>query len=300
MKYKFVALLVIVFLLVVTPGLTGAQVCGDFNNDGVVNVTDLTGYVDYLWAGGPGPVNYPSADIDDHEVVTISDAVGLTRTLYLGAGPPTCPPSKPRIKPIPNPNIYLELDKKSFTSYPANEIVQISLVTGSKDFVCLNLPVYFKVGNQQAQVVNVTINSTFGSWSDVGPNYTMNASGSVLFTFAEYMGNALGPFPKSAPEPMATVELHVTSPPNPGAKIKMVWDLSVPPIASTPNYNGSAHYPMMITSAWPLKNVMEVYEPALSPAANIPSLTTWGLITLLILLIGSTAWVVMRRRKAAA
>ncbi len=281
--------------MIVAPNVALTQVCGDFTNDGFADVSDLTAYVDFLWKGGPAPVNYSYADIDDYEVITLSDLVGFLRFMFLGSSSPTCPPTYQKIGPIPNPNIYLDLDKKKYTNYPTPEPINIYFVT-NKDFVCLDLPFYIKVGNQTATIGTVTIDPVYSDWTTISEDYTLNASGSLLLTFGDHTGNALGPFPQSQPQQlMATVE--ITTPADPGTdnKIKLVWDRSVPPVVSP---YGSSHYPMIITSAWPLKNVMEAYEPALAPMVGVPSLTNWGLIALLVLLLGSTVWVVMRRKKA--
>ena len=67
MKIRLIILLAAV-LMIVAPNAVLGQVCGDFTNDGYANVSDMTAYVDFIWKGGPPPVNYADADIDDYEV----------------------------------------------------------------------------------------------------------------------------------------------------------------------------------------------------------------------------------------
>ncbi len=296
MKLKSVAILAAILCLAL-PNLGFAQ-CGDFNNDALVNVADMTDYVDFLWNGGPAPVNYANADIDDHRVVTMSDLVTLIRYLNLGAAAPTCPPTQPKYKSIKNANVNLTLDNKHYTSYPGTETIQILLETGTKQFVYLDLPIKIYVGKASphlAQVVSVTIDPVFTSWSNGGPNYKIDASGSLLLSFVNYLGTPLGPYGHGNRQLVATVEISV--PQNPGGddRIYMKYDYNFPPVVAP---YGSSHYPLMICSGWP-KNDVESYEPALE-GPPIPSLTTWGFIVLVILLMVSSLWLVVKRKNSVA
>ena len=66
--------------------------CGDVNNDGVVNVGDAIYILNYLFKHGPVPV--PSmcvGDVNNDELVNIGDAIYILNYLFKGGPPPDCP-----------------------------------------------------------------------------------------------------------------------------------------------------------------------------------------------------------------
>jgi hypothetical protein len=67
-------------------------ICGDVNNDGIVNVGDIVYLVSYLYKGGPAPVPLPCVgDVNNDDIVNVGDIVYLVSYLYKGG-------------PVPNPN----------------------------------------------------------------------------------------------------------------------------------------------------------------------------------------------------
>ncbi len=73
-----------------------ASICtnsGDVNFDGVVDHTDLTYLIDYVYLAGAVPPNPINADCDDHEGITTRDVMYLSAHVN-GTGPAlTCPPT---------------------------------------------------------------------------------------------------------------------------------------------------------------------------------------------------------------
>jgi len=67
-------------------------ICGDVNNDGIVNVGDIVYLVSYLYKGGPAPIPMPCVgDVNNDDIVNVGDIVYLVSYLYKGG-------------PVPNPN----------------------------------------------------------------------------------------------------------------------------------------------------------------------------------------------------
>ncbi len=64
--------------------------CGDVNNDGTVNIFDITFIISYLYLGGPAPVSLESADVNHDGQVNIFDITYLISYLYLDGAPPDC------------------------------------------------------------------------------------------------------------------------------------------------------------------------------------------------------------------
>jgi hypothetical protein len=67
-------------------------ICGDVNNDGIVNVGDIVYLVSYLYRGGPAPIPMSCVgDVNNDDIVNVGDVVYLVSYLYRGG-------------PVPNPN----------------------------------------------------------------------------------------------------------------------------------------------------------------------------------------------------
>ncbi|MGB7062239.1 MAG: hypothetical protein WBF13_07790 [Candidatus Zixiibacteriota bacterium] len=67
-------------------------ICGDVNNDGIVNVGDIVYLVSYLYKGGPAPIPMECVgDVNNDDVVNVGDVVYLVSYLYRGG-------------PVPDPN----------------------------------------------------------------------------------------------------------------------------------------------------------------------------------------------------
>jgi hypothetical protein len=63
---------------------------GDANSDGSVTVSDVVYMINYLFKGGPAPVQLPSADLNCDSKVTVSDVVYLINYLFKGGPKPAC------------------------------------------------------------------------------------------------------------------------------------------------------------------------------------------------------------------
>jgi len=68
-----------------------AFVCGDLNDDEVINILDVTFLISYLYMGGPAPDPLESADVNSDGVVNILDVTYLISYLYMGGPEPDCP-----------------------------------------------------------------------------------------------------------------------------------------------------------------------------------------------------------------
>ena len=67
-------------------------ICGDVNNDGIVNIGDVVYMVSYLYKAGPAPIPMPCVgDVNNDDIVNVGDIVYLVSYLYKSG-------------PVPNPN----------------------------------------------------------------------------------------------------------------------------------------------------------------------------------------------------
>jgi len=65
--------------------------CGDVDNNGTINIFDVTYLITYLYLAGPPPNNLNAADINSDGGVNIFDITGLISYLYLNGPEPNCP-----------------------------------------------------------------------------------------------------------------------------------------------------------------------------------------------------------------
>jgi hypothetical protein len=63
--------------------------CGDANNDGLVNITDAVYVIQYIFNGGPGPVPYEAGDANCDGLTNVTDAVYLIQYIF-NEGPEPC------------------------------------------------------------------------------------------------------------------------------------------------------------------------------------------------------------------
>ena len=72
-------------------GLIGFLRRGDVNNDGAVDVSDISALNDYLYNGGTAPPCENQADVDDNGALNVSDSVYLSNYLFQGGPAPPAP-----------------------------------------------------------------------------------------------------------------------------------------------------------------------------------------------------------------
>jgi len=66
-------------------------VCGDVNDNDLVNILDITYLIAYLYKDGPAPVVTESADVNSDSSTNILDITYLIAYLYKGGPAPNCP-----------------------------------------------------------------------------------------------------------------------------------------------------------------------------------------------------------------
>lgn len=80
MRFFQIALVLLLTLLLFS-SIASAQICGDANDDAVINIIDLVTTIDYT-SGIPTSINLTNADCDGVTGVTLSDAVAFTRHFF--------------------------------------------------------------------------------------------------------------------------------------------------------------------------------------------------------------------------
>jgi len=65
--------------------------CADVNDDGAINIFDITYIISYLYLEGPPPDPMEAADVNNDTDVNIFDITYIISYLYLGGPEPNCP-----------------------------------------------------------------------------------------------------------------------------------------------------------------------------------------------------------------
>ena len=100
---------VVAFLLAAAAPAFG-QTCGDVNNSGEVNISDVIYLYSHIVGQGPPPVYQNMADCDDHYGITIGDVYHLYN-YFFGMPPGNPPDCSPAISysyaPAPNDTVFM-------------------------------------------------------------------------------------------------------------------------------------------------------------------------------------------------
>ncbi len=137
-----------------------AVVCGltgDVTLDGNVNIGDLTYLADYLYLGGPAPVNPLTADCDNVAGITPRDLVVLNGYLFAHTTTLSCPPSSATYPPT-DPSIVLRLP--SLLPAGVSQLACPLWLEAPVDVVSFNLPLQVRVGDE-VPVIDSFVQSPF-------------------------------------------------------------------------------------------------------------------------------------------
>ena len=87
-------ILIVFGLAIMLSPLTMAQgyICGDATGDGVINISDIVYYFNYLVKNGPAPTFPGSADVDSISGITFHDATFISYNIYAGGPDAYCLP----------------------------------------------------------------------------------------------------------------------------------------------------------------------------------------------------------------
>jgi len=100
-------------IILMVPGMSAGQCdyyCGDANIDGAVNLGDVVYDMEYLYGGGPPPLDndLECANWDNYRTLTINDLAWIIKGVFSEAWPPyECPPTGAPIAPVVDTSITL-------------------------------------------------------------------------------------------------------------------------------------------------------------------------------------------------
>jgi len=111
MRIRLVAMRLFLLILFLT-GISSfnnaiaATVCGDADNDKIVNIKDITFLINFLYKGGLSPNPLVAADVNNSGIVNISDITYMINFLYKGGPKPACSKYLGQVPPDSIPQIF--------------------------------------------------------------------------------------------------------------------------------------------------------------------------------------------------
>ncbi|MCH7878957.1 MAG: dockerin type I repeat-containing protein, partial [candidate division Zixibacteria bacterium] len=253
MRSRRVFITLNIFLIVICSHATvKAQICGDANSSGSINIADGTFLAYYLVLDGLAPPNPSDADFDGYEGISIYDYRFNGAHIGQGGAAPICPPIKPAIVAEPNAELLLRYS----ASYPPNQdsfvmsIKVISPFAGSDGFM---FPMKIRIDGQIPDILSIEEYCTKGFGGCL--SRIVADSGIVLLAnFAHWSGTV-----DSGENEIAKITL-VVPPSTVPRPIEISWTVLSPINAPAQD---SSLYPLFLH--WQFPEDVKGYLPTLTP-----------------------------------
>jgi C1A family cysteine protease len=94
----------------------GDYICGDVNDNGQINLLDITYLIKYVYMGGPSPVYPQAADVNLDSTINIMDIVYLIAFLYREGPNPVCEEPEPPPDSLPDYYDLRDVDGACYVS----------------------------------------------------------------------------------------------------------------------------------------------------------------------------------------
>ncbi len=182
--------LLIVFLIISASGSSVTAICGDQDGSSTFDVADLTYLIDWWFLGGPKPLDFTQADVDDYELITIRDIHFMIHDLYMvppgGTGWMSCPPTKAKLIPTVTANTNISTKPNNFTGTSCLVTVEFKSTMSLKGAV---IPIQFTVdGTTIPTISSVTVspNPPFSLFDQAKVGKVDNNTGVACFIFSSW------------------------------------------------------------------------------------------------------------------
>jgi hypothetical protein len=222
--------LLLLGLLLLVPAMSAGQceyACGDADTSGQVNAGDASYIMDYLYNGGPLPmdIDIECANFDNYPTLTISDVWWIVKYVFSEGWPPDpCPPVGAPMSPVPDTSSALY-----YTDYiPAGAESGVIALTFQKNldeiFLGLSLPLRIRVDGQIPIIDSVVITIDYWMGSTI-----YEETGEVAIGFVPFLEGW-------GWEVRQIAHVYVTIPPQPTEHtVTLEWTRLTPLQAPTPD-----------------------------------------------------------------
>lgn len=178
-------ILIFVGLAIMLSPATFAQgyICGDVNNDGEINITDIVFYYNYLCLGGDAPPNLDAADVDSINGITLHDATFLAYNMYSNGPNAYCLPFPDSTPPVTND--ILEIRNTLVPPEAVIAKVDLHITSYNGDYINgISFPFEYSCATSDVELYDITIPD--GGLLTLGPYckeiYSQVNKGMVGFT----------------------------------------------------------------------------------------------------------------------
>lgn len=218
--------------------------CSDGDGNGFVSVADIVYMLNYVYQGGPPPVDFDHADFDLHQEWTVNDAAMLLGCIFSECMDiySNCPPTFPAWNPNETPGFRIR-HTAAFPGHKTNSIVDFAL--DAPGMTGLQLPLRILVDTIPALIDSVQFplpNSAFDG-SAVNDVVVSPAPGVVVFGSVLFWNHW-------GPTQMARV--FISAPMDTASRLINLEFASYVPAQAPPGHNGPIT-PMISTWNVPVK-----------------------------------------------
>ena len=244
----------IVLMLICSHTTIKAQICGDANGSGSINMADGAFLAVYLVLDGLAPPNPGDADFDGYEGISIYDFRFHGAYIGQGGGAPICPSVNPAIAAEPNSELLLRYSGW----YPPNQdsfMMSIRVVSPFASFDGYMFPMKIRVDGQIPNTLSITDeNCIQGLGFNICPSRIVADSGIVLLSNFSHWGGTVD-FSQNE-----IAKITLTLPPSTVPRpIEISWTVLSPIGAPTQD---SSLYPLFLH--WQFAEGLKGYLPTLT------------------------------------
>jgi len=163
----YAAALLIAFTLLAIPRTSLAQ-CGDFDNNGLNEVSDIVDLYQYLLDGGAAPVDYDQSDFDLHQKLTFNDLAHLYACAPIcDFFDVQCPPTLAAASPSVDPNFKIQVPSRVPIGATNLEIPLIAHSPIKSQAICLPLRIRI---DGLVPLIDSIVTPSLSTYSDASGN----------------------------------------------------------------------------------------------------------------------------------